>query len=60
MVTSPKIALMVSETRRNLQTMISEYKTMHELGTMDALTHIPEIRSGITLRISARKPSDIA
>jgi len=33
---------------------------MHEMGAVDALAHISEIRSGIILRISVRKPADIA
>jgi len=56
-VTPPRIASTHSETRRNLHTMVGQYRFM---GAADPPTHIPEILCGITLRISARKPSDIA
>ena len=51
---------MVNETKRNLQTMISQHKIAHGMGIVDAPTHISEILSGITLRISSRRPLDIA
>ena len=51
---------MPSETRRNLETMIGQYKTMHRVETADSPTHIPEVLSEIILGISARKESDIA
>ena len=59
-VTPLRIASMVNETKRNLQTMISQHKIVHGMGIVDAPTHISEILSGITLRMSSRRPLDIA
>ena len=60
MVTSPRIASILRETRRNLHTTVGKYRIMNEVGIMDAPTHISEIRSGIILMMSVRKLSDIA
>ena len=60
MVTSARMASMPSETRRNLEAMIGQYKIVHGVGTAESSTYIPEIFCGIILRISARKLSDIA
>jgi len=53
-VTSPRMALIFSETRRNLKAMGSQYKIIHGMGTVDVPTHIFETLSGIILTISAR------
>lgn len=55
-LTSPRIASVGSESMKNLQTIIGRYKIMHRVGTVDALTQISEIVSGVILRIPV--PSD--
>ena len=59
-VTSPRIALMLRETRRNLYSAVNEYPTRPRLVQVLVSTYICEIFLGITLIISALKLASIA
>jgi len=58
-IASLRIASVCNESRKNLQTIIGCYKIMHRVGTVDALTQISEILSGMILRISTPEVSEI-